>query len=153
YWADEVLTAQISDWQNYVLEHDYFEERNRAWKFYVEAEQCIPTGSPASAELFYLAVVLGFVGDMEGAYRHELGQDLPGGRSDPTEARRHWAAQLQRQIQNESAGSLQGEPLEGDAEPVSGEATYKAGVAVFAISMLIFVIAGGWLVFGTRDLP
>ncbi len=83
YWADEVLTAQIPDWQNYVLEHDYFEERNRAWKFYVEAEQCIPTGSPATAELFYLAVVLGFVGDMEAPIAMNSVRNCPGANRIP----------------------------------------------------------------------
>lgn len=149
YWADEVLTAQIPDWQNYVLEHDYFEERNRAWKFYVEAEQCIPTGSPATAELFYLAVVLGFVGDMEGAYRHELGQELPGGKSDPMEARRQWAAQLQRQIQNTASAPLQGEPLDGDSEPLAGQGTYRASIAICTISSLAFVITLCWWLFRT----
>lgn len=149
YWADEVLTAQIPDWQNYVLEHDYFEERNRAWKFYVEAENVIPTGSPATAELFYLAVVLGFVGDLEGAFRHELGQELPGGKSDPAEARRHWATQLQRQIQNVPATPLQGEPLDGDSEPVSGQGAYRASIATCTVCSLAFVITLCWWLFRT----
>lgn len=78
YWADEILTTHVTDWQNYVLEQEYFGEKNRAWKFYVEGEQCIPTGSSEAAELFYLAVVLGFKGDIEGAFKHELNRELPG---------------------------------------------------------------------------
>ena len=45
YWADEILTTHVPDWQNFVLEQEYYGEKNRAWKFYVEAEQCLPTGS------------------------------------------------------------------------------------------------------------
>ncbi len=144
YWADEVLTAHITEWQNYVLEQEYYGEKNRAWKFYVEAEKCVPTGSSEAAEMFYLAAVLGFVGDLEGAFKYELGQDLPGHKSDPAEARRYWAEQLQRRIRHESVGDIQGEPLEGDVEPLRGDGVLKSGFAAFLISALALLVVFGW---------
>ncbi len=144
YWADEVLTTHVTDWQNYVLEQEYFSEKNRAWKFYVEAEQCVPTGSSEVAELFYLAVVLGFRGDIEGAFKYELNTDLPGKKSDINEARRFWSAQLQRRIRHESAGDLQGEPLEGNVEPLHGDGVLKSAFALFLLGTLSLIVVVGW---------
>lgn len=144
YWADEILTTHVPDWQNFVLEQEYYGEKNRAWKFYVEAEQCLPTGSSEAAELFYLAVVLGFKGDIEGAFKYELGTELPGKKSDVNEARRYWAAQVQRRIRHEAAADLQGEPLEGNVEPIAGGGVRKAAFASFLIGTLALTIVLGW---------
>ncbi|MEZ6130728.1 MAG: DotU family type IV/VI secretion system protein [Planctomycetaceae bacterium] len=140
YWADEVLTGHIRDWDDYTLEQEYFGEKNRAWKFYVEGEQAVPTASSEVAELFYLAIVLGFVGDIEDAFKEELRVDMPGGHHDEATARRYWATQLQRRIHHESAGAIQGEPLEGDVEPLSSTAFWKAGLAAMLISVLLFIV-------------
>ncbi|MCP4173099.1 MAG: DotU family type IV/VI secretion system protein [Fuerstiella sp.] len=144
YWADEVLTAHIRDWDDYTLEQEYFKEQNRAWKFYVEGEQAIPTSGSEVAELYYLAVVLGFVGDIEDAFKQELRVEMPGGHQDPAEARRYWATQLQRRIRHEAAEGIQGEPLEGDVEPLSSNAFGKAGLAAFLITLLLFLILLAW---------
>ncbi len=151
YWADEVLTTHVPDWQNYVLEQEYYGEKNRAWKFYVEGEQCVPTGSSEAAELFYLAVVLGFTGDIEGAFKYELSKELPGKKSDLNEARRYWAAQLQRRIRHESAGDIQGEPLEGNVEPLSGAGVLKSGFASFLIGALTLLVVIGWWLLKDAD--
>ncbi|MEZ6062587.1 MAG: DotU family type IV/VI secretion system protein [Planctomycetaceae bacterium] len=148
YWADEVLTRHIEGWKDFVLEHEYYAERNRAWKFYVEGEQCIPTGSSEAAELFYLALVLGFVGDLEGAFKIELKTDLPGNRKDVAEARKHWAAQLQRRIRHENARDIQGEPLEGNVEPMSGRRGLDIAMTVFSVVALVFLILLGWMLKG-----
>lgn len=147
YWADEILTNHVPDWQNYVLEQEYFGEKNRAWKFYVEAEQCVPTGSSEAAEMFYLAIVLGFRGDIEGAFKYELGTDLPGKRSDINEARRFWSAQLQRRIRHDSSGDLQGEPLEGNVEVLPPEGVLKTAIAIFLMATLSLTIVTGWWMF------
>jgi hypothetical protein len=144
YWADEVLTARVPEWQNHVLELDCYEDRNRAWKFYVEAEKNLPTAGAGCAELFYLAVVLGFRGDIISAFRHELGKDLPGGRTDPAEARRAWAQTLQRQIRVEQVPPPAGEPLEGDAEPLSSDSVHTAGIVLLIISILCLFIVSIW---------
>ena len=148
YWADEVLTAHIRDWDDYTLEQEYFGEQNRAWKFYVEGEQAIPTSGGEVAELFYLAIVLGFVGDIADAFKEELRTEMPGGHQDVAEARRYWATQLQRRIRHDSTGEIQGEPLEGDVEPLNSGAFWKTGMAAFLISTLLFLIMLGWTVLG-----
>jgi len=150
YWADEVLTNHVPDWQDYVLEQEYYGERNRAWKFYTEAEECVPTGSSEVAELFYLALVLGFVGDLEGAFRQVLGKELPGKKSDPAEARRAWAMDLQRRILHKSTGELQGEPLETNVQPLQSEDMGKFTLAAFLISGLFLTIVVGMWMFGDR---
>lgn len=144
YWADEVLTTRVPEWQNYVLELDYYEDRNRAWKFYVEAEKNLPTAGPGCAELFYLAVVLGFRGDIISAFRHELGKDLPGGRADAAEARRAWAQTLQRQIRVEQVPPPAGEPMEGDAEPLASDSVHTTGIVLLIIYILCLFIISIW---------
>jgi hypothetical protein len=110
----------------------------------VEAEKNLPTAGPGCAELFYLAVVLGFRGDIISAFRHELGKDLPGGRTDPAEARRAWAQTLQRQIRVEQVPPPAGEPLEGDAEPLSSDSVHTAGIVLLIISILCLFIVSIW---------
>jgi len=148
YWADEVLTNHIRDWDDYTLEQEYFGEQNRAWKFYVEGEEAVPTAGSEVAELFYLAIVLGFVGDIEDAFKEELRTDMPGGHQDENEARRYWATQLQRRIRHESPGDIQGEPLEGDVEPLSTGGFWKSGMAALMITSLIFLIVLCWRFLG-----
>jgi type VI protein secretion system component VasF len=144
YWADEVLTTHMTDWENFVLEQEYYGEKNRAWKFFVEAEQCLPTGSSEAAEFFYLAIVLGFKGDIEGAFKYELNGELPGKKTDIHEARRYWAAQVQRRIRHEASADLQGEPLEGDVEPLAGDGVLKSALAALLLGALALVVVGGW---------
>ena len=144
YWADEVLTTHMTDWENFVLEQEYYGEKNRAWKFFVEAEQCLPTGSSEAAEFFYLAIVLGFKGDIEGAFKYELNSELPGKKTDINEARRYWAAQVQRRIRHEASGDLQGEPLEGDVEPLAGDGVLKSALAALLLGTLALVVVAGW---------
>jgi type VI protein secretion system component VasF len=151
YWADEILTTHVPDWQNYVLEQEYYGERNRAWKFYAEAEQCLPTGSSDAAELFYLAIVLGFRGDIEGAFKYEMGTDLPGKKTDLNEARRYWATQVQRRIRHEGSGDLQGEPLEGDVEPMGSDGLMKGSFAAFLLSLIVLIITVGWWLMTNRQ--
>jgi hypothetical protein len=150
YWADEVLTRHADDWQDYTLEHEYYGEKNRAWKFYVEAENCLSTAGSETAELFYLAIVLGFVGDIEGAFRHVLEKEMPGRKTDPAEARRVWAMDLQRRILHQSTSDIQGEPLEKNVEPLSGDGFRKTAFAAFFISALALLIVTGWWVLGER---
>lgn len=143
YWADEVLTLRYPDWQDFVLEHSYFREKNRAWKFFKESEEGIPRSGPAVAELCYLAVVLGFEGDIEEAF-HRLERDLPGASHDVGEARRIWAKQLQRLIQLEFTEGPQPEPLDGSPEPLAGETAFKIAVVSAILSSIVFIVAIVW---------
>jgi len=126
------------------LEQEYYGEQNRAWKFYIEGEEAIPTGSSDIAEIFYLAIVLGFEGDIEDAFKEELRIEMPGGHQDEVAARRHWAMQLQRRIRHEAQGDIQGEPLDGDVEPLASPMFFTTSLALFLISLLIFIIVLGW---------
>lgn len=152
YWADEVLTQRYPDWQDFVLEHSYFKEKNRAWKFFKEAEEGIPKSSPAVAELCYLAAVLGFEGDIEEAF-HRLERDLPGSNHDLGEARRLWARQLQRLIQLEFTDGPQPEPLEGSAEPLTGETAFTIALASAIISSIIFIVTIVWWLAAANPAP
>lgn len=151
YWADEVLTASIRDWDDHTLEQEYYGEQNRAWKFYLEGEKSIPTASSDVAEIFYLAIVLGFEGDIEDAFKEELRKEMPGGHQDEVAARHHWAMQLQRRIRHESAGDIQGEPLDGDVEPLVSPAFFTTSLAIFLVTLLIFIIVFGMSLWRTPD--
>ena len=143
YWADEVLTRHNLDWQDFVLEQRYHDEKNRAWKFFKEAEEGLPRSSPAVAELCYLAVVLGFEGDIEEAF-HRLERDLPGASHDIAEARRIWARQLQRLIQFENTDGPEPELLDGSPDPLGGETAFNIAVASAILSSIVFIVAIVW---------
>jgi hypothetical protein len=143
YWADEVLTLRFPDWQDLVLEHRYFEEKNRAWKFFLEAEEGIPRSSGGLPELAYLSVVLGFEGDLEEAFRR-LQRDLPGNSHDIAEARRAWTRQLQRLIQMDVVDGPEPKPLEGSAEPLAGETTFTIAIASFILSAILLIVTVVW---------
>ena len=147
YWADEVLTVHLGDWADYTLEQEFFSEQNRAWKFYVEAENAIAAGNSDVLEFFYLAVVLGFEGDIADAFREELRVEMPGGHQDPAKARDHWAKQLQSGIRYEAPQAApNGQPLLGDVKPPApGSSRFlTAGLVTFLISLLVFLIVMGW---------
>ncbi|MCA9047207.1 MAG: DotU family type IV/VI secretion system protein [Planctomycetaceae bacterium] len=151
YWADEVLTRHIRDWADFTLEHQYYGSKHRAWKFYVEGEEAIPTAGSEVAELFYLAMVLGFEGDIEGAFRDELQKDMPGGHQEESAARKYWAGQLQRRIRYDASSEIQGEPLEGNVDPLPSPVFWRASLAFFLIALLLFVIVLGWKAFRSDD--
>jgi type VI secretion system protein ImpK len=77
YWVDEVLInapwTHASTWQTRILEWQYFRERNRAERFYEEADRAVRLGTTDPIETFFLCVALGFRGkyddDPEGLFR------------------------------------------------------------------------------------
>ena len=143
YWVDEILTNHIDGWQDYVLEHVFFGQRNRAWRFYIDGEEALVTSSSDAAEIYYLAVVLGFVGDIEGGFQ-EKNAPLPGKRSDPDEARKFWAQQLQTRLQQQQSAELQGEKLEGHIDPLTTSAGLTTWSAFFASMVLCLLVLGSW---------
>ncbi len=144
YWADEVLTEAAPDWKDILLEREYYETRSRASKFYVEGELNGMNGSPDVAETFYLALVLGFVGDIRDAFRNHLNRDLPAGASDPDAAREAWARQLEQRIRQAEAPEITGQPLEGHVAPLTGQSLKRVGMIVFGVVCVLCVI--GWMV-------
>ncbi len=156
YWADEVLTFQLAGWKDYTLEQEFYSEQNRAWKFYVEAENAISTGNSEVLELFYLAVVLGFEGDIADAFKEELRREMPGGHQDPAKARVHWTKELQKDIRYDAPQVAPNEqPLQGDVHPPAPGPSFvqTAGLAGFLISLLILLIVVGWYIFDRFDRP
>lgn len=147
YWVDEILTANFPDWQNYVLEHEYFKQRNRAWKFYVEGEKYLVTGTEEAAEIFYLAVVLGFVGDIDGAFNVVMKKSLPGDAKTADDARAIWARQLQGRLRQQASKDLQGTRLEGESGPVPSNQRLKLASAAFTVMLLFFLVLVSWYLF------
>ncbi|TWT48218.1 hypothetical protein KOR42_40090 [Thalassoglobus neptunius] len=143
YWVDEILVQHIDDWEDFVLEHVFYDERNRAWKFYLQGENSLVTGSPDVAELYYLAVVLGFVGDIQGAFQ-EKNTDMPGHKTDPDEARKFWAQQLQSRLHQHASPELQGSKLEGHIDPLPGTTGLTTASAIFSVMLLCMLVLLSW---------
>lgn len=150
YWTDEVLTYHTgSAWSERTLEHAYFGEKDRAWKFYVLGEQTIPTSGSVIAEVFYLAIALGFVGRIDEAFVDHLNQGLPGGRQGREKgirdkARRHWARKLQSRIRHQAVGQVLGEPLEGSSDRIDNPAFLGLGLVAFVLSFLTLAVVLYW---------
>ncbi len=136
YWIDEVLTVAAPSWKAIILEWEYYSERERAWKFYVEGERTARHASPDVAETWYLAMALGFKGDIDYAFKTALKRPLPGGKTDPDEARRSWANELARRIRDSQSPDLTPEPIHGDVAPRKGRNMfYVSLVLVIGLSM------------------
>ena len=140
YWVDEVMIEADRDWQDYLLEREYFDSRDAAWKFYVDGELRARRSSPDVIETWYLALVLGFQGDIKDAFKSHLNQPLPGGTNDEHEARAAWAADLARQIRQTQIPDLHGEPFRGDVSPLHGKAVLQVGAACLGLSVLAFCV-------------
>lgn len=144
FWVDEILTSHFPDWQNYTLEHELYRSRNRAWKFYVEGEKYLVAGTEDAAEIFYLAVALGFEGDIEGAFLRSMRKPMPGNTKVPKEARIAWARQLQGRLRQQQNRDLQEQRLEGDSGPIDGNTTLTYASAAFTIMTLCFLVLLSW---------
>lgn len=140
YWADEVLTRHNREWEDYTLEWEQLGVKQRAFQFYLEGEKCLANCNAEVAEMFYLAVSLGFVGFIEEAFRFELKRDLPGGTQDPVAARKAWAAEFQRKIHHKSSEPPQGEPLEPNVPPLKSDAPKRIAIAAFLITGIVLTI-------------
>lgn len=144
YWTDEVMTDRVADWQNYKLEQAILHEGNRAWKFYTEAKAVIDSGQATAPEIFYLASVLGFRGDIIDAYQNELRIPLPGNASTENDGIRHWRNDLARRVRFSEVSIPQGEKLEGSPEPLPHSGLLKGGFASLLISAIITLVIVGW---------
>lgn len=146
YWVDEVMTQATRDWKEISLEFEYFHERERAWRFYVAGENQARRSSPDVVELWYLAMALGFDGDIGEAFREHLSRPLPGGTNRSDQARQEWARELARQLSQRQFAEVAGNPLEGDLLPQTGAAMFRAALAFLAVAGAVFaVILTLWL--------
>jgi type VI protein secretion system component VasF len=138
HWVDEVLTQADPNWENHTLEWDYFQSRDRAWHFYLDGERRALACSADVIEVYYLAMVLGFEGDIFEAFRR-LGEPIPGDQSEE-EARRRWAEKLAREIPKRRGDPGPSRPVfEGDIRALSGAEALKASLGWLG-AMLLFLL-------------
>ncbi len=140
YWTDEVVTQVIPEWKDIVLETEYYGTRDRAWKFYVDGEQKARHASPDVVETWYLALVLGFEGDIRDAFKQHLKRDLPGGGEDVKAARTVWAKQLEQRIRESSLPERPAEPLVGHVAPLSGKSRLLVAATICGLLALLLVV-------------
>jgi hypothetical protein len=145
YWADEVLTEALPAWEDVLLEVEYYgPPRKRARKFYVEGETKARHATPDVAETWYLALALGFRGDIRDAFKNHLNRELPGNVDNVDEARRIWAKQLEQRIRDTVPPDLPPEPLIGHVAPLHGEALLATaavlcGLLTAALAAILYV--------------
>jgi type VI secretion system protein ImpK len=149
FWADDVLTmATVNDeqpWAGQTLEREIYGERERAIRFYEDAEKRARRANPDVLEVFYLAMVLGFRGDILDAFRR-MGKPFPPEVSEE-EARAQWGAELARQIPQRQTKDLPAPALGGDVRPLWGAEMLRTAVQWFAA---LLVALGILLVFWMR---
>lgn len=155
YWIDEVLTVADPAWQTMTLEWHYFQSLDRAWKFYVDGERQALRSSPDVIELWYLALVLGFEGDIRNAFDEHLNEPLSVDSSDDQE-RQDWARKLERQIRQHKPKDLQPTKLEGNVMTLSGGLHLKAvagwSLTLVAVTVLLSLYLFFPGLFGMNDL-
>lgn len=118
YWSDEVLNACDRKW-GCRLEWEFYQEDDRATKFYSEYEQVAGTNAVDVIETFYLAAVLGFKGTILEAYRR-IGKPFPRDTSEDA-ARRNWASKAAQIIPERRRSSEPVAPsFETRVEPLKG---------------------------------
>lgn len=147
YWVDEVMTEVNSTWKDNTLEREYYVEKDRAWKFYVCGEQEWRSSSADVVEIYYLAIVLGFVGDIADAFQYHMKRDLPGRAKDDEAARIFWARELQQSIMNSTPETPAGRPLTGTVAPLKGRGLFTISLIAILVVSILWTLAGFVLVF------
>ena len=141
YWTDEVMTEADISWQEMTLEWEYHNEQDRAWKFYVNGEMQARKASGDVIELWYLAMVLGFKGDIEDGFHRMKRNDFPPANTTEEVARQLWARELERQIpRRQSLGELPKPALSGNVIPLRGTAFLITTLQIAGALFLLFCI-------------
>ncbi len=145
YWVDEVMSmapnSEVAEWwSRHTLEYEHYNEQLRAVKFYTTGESEARRSSADVVEAWYLALVLGFQGDLKNAFRERLNRELPGQATTAEEARKNWAAELARQIRQSQAGDLHADPFQGDVEPLSGASRLMVAAPVAVVLLVAFCV-------------
>lgn len=140
-WTDEVLTNAYPAWQEATLEWEYFNTQDRAWNFYVVGETKARNASGDVIELWYLALVLGFEGDIEDGFAKMNRNDFPPAGVDDKVARQLWAKELERQIpRRQSLGELAKPALTCNVLPLRGAAFFVTTLQWAGALFLLFCI-------------
>lgn len=121
YFTDEMLTSVDQNWKVMALDWELYNSQDWAWKFYVEGESQARHSTGNVIELWYLALVLGFKGDIVDGFRRLNRQDFPPIHATDEEARQMWAQELERLIpQRQEFRDLPSPALAGDVRPLGG---------------------------------
>ncbi len=148
YWTDELMTIADQNWREMTLEREYYTSQDRAWKFYMTGELDVRNGSGDVVELWYLALVLGFKGDIEDSFTRMNRTDFPPAGTSPDEARKLWAKELERLIpRKQSLGELTKPALTGDVIPLRGAAFLMLTLQWAGALFVLFCILVAWRVF------
>ncbi|MCA8990813.1 MAG: DotU family type IV/VI secretion system protein [Planctomycetaceae bacterium] len=144
YWADEVLTMADVRWKDIILERELYGSRDRGHNFYIFGERHAKSAGTDVIEVWYLCLTLGFVGDIEEAFRMHLNRELPTlkgdtGAPDIHKARRAWAEELRMQMRPAEVRPPNGEPLQGKLSPLPGQRLLPMSISA-AVTALILVL-------------
>lgn len=133
---------QGSDWwNNNVLEREFFHKRERSKDYYMHANEAHQQGARNALEVFYLGVVLGFVG-----FYARQPEDVRAiaAENDFPETIQKWAERTSAAIRKSPRPTLTaGAPLGPGAPPLSGQALLVSSSMVLAA--LVVLVAGGLL--------
>jgi type VI protein secretion system component VasF len=141
YWTDEILTIADQRWKEMTLEWEYYNSQDRAWKFYMDGESKARNSNGDVIELWYLAMVLGFEGDIFEGFRKLKRQDFPPVQASDEEARKLWAKELERQIpRRQSLADLPKPALKGNVLPLTGTSFLVISLQCFGALLLVFCI-------------
>ena len=145
YWTDEILTMADSRWQDMTLEFTLLKSKDRAWLFYHDGVTKAMSSHPDVLEVFYLALALGFRGDIEEAFRFHLNYDeLPGNETDPERARLAWAKELESRLQSRTDVEPSATPPGGAMVELPGHRLMPQAIVALTASVLF---AGGLFAF------
>lgn len=149
YWADEVLTEADARWKDTILERQFYNTRDRGVNFYIIGEKQAKSAHSDVTEVWYLCLALGFVGDIEEAFRMHLNRELPTLRGDTgapngTKARRAWAEEIRAQMRPTPLVPPPGRILEGALSQLPGQRLLPMAIA--ALLTGIVLLSGLWIV-------
>jgi hypothetical protein len=139
YWIDEVMTLADNRWQEMTLEWKLYNRQDRAYRFFIDGESETLTSSGDVIELWYLALVLGFKGDLFDGFRQLNRRDFPPANMPEDEARTLWAKQLERLIpQRSKLKELERPVVERNVELLAGAGFLWTTGAVAAALFVLF---------------
>jgi type VI secretion system protein ImpK len=128
-WLDEIMIADTPwkvEWTDNTLEQALYGTRDRAWKFWYQADRAAREGRTDALEAFFLCAMLGFRGEY---------QD----RSDELRAKlKEFQDQIDAGQAREWPGPVGGQPA-SYVPPLQGEQR-KQKMLVYAIASLLLVI-------------
>ena len=134
------IAWQGSDWwNNNVLEREFFHKRERSKDYYMHANEAHQQGARNALEVFYLGVVLGFVGFY--ARTPEDVRSIAAENEFPDTIQK-WAERTSAAIRKSPRPTLTaGAPLGPGAPPLSGQALLVSSSMILA-ALLVLAVGG-----------